>query len=182
VRKDMGAEYAGLPLAKAHCDSRVLHAPGVCEFCDAYPEAQVYRIEHRICFTGWSGIDMVTGFDLDDRDALGWLPCPADKARPPGSPSDHRRWGGNKPTSAVGDPSWPLETFASQVLYGDRGGRESWPRIELLRRRAVAPLHRVAYWLRGWERTDLGYTFGIHNRPRCGATGQRLAALLMRIR
>lgn len=25
------------------------------------------------------------------------LPCPADAARPPGSPSDHRQWPGNRP-------------------------------------------------------------------------------------
>ena len=32
------------------------------------------------------------------------LPCPADAARPPGAGNDHRRRGGNKPTSATGDP------------------------------------------------------------------------------
>jgi len=66
------------------------------------------------------------------------LPCPADAARPPGSTADHRRWGGNKPTSATGDPSWPVETAASRALDGDRSGREPWPRLERARRRLAA--------------------------------------------
>ena len=60
------------------------------------------------------------------------MPCPADAARPPGSPSDHRRWGGNTATSRRGDPSQPVQTTASVMLYGDQGGREpgDWMRME----------------------------------------------------
>lgn len=35
----------------------------------------------------------------------------------------NRRWGGNKPTSADGDPSWSAETAASRALYGERAPR-----------------------------------------------------------
>lgn len=35
-----------------HCDSRVLHAPGLCRFCDMHPEWQALRMHYRINFTG----------------------------------------------------------------------------------------------------------------------------------
>lgn len=107
-----------------HCDQRILHAPeDGCEYCNDQPEWQALREAWGIAFTG-------------HEPAEGQLPCPADAARPPGSGADHRRWGGNKPTSAAGDPSWPAETAASVMMYGDKGGREPWPlaeRIRLLR-------------------------------------------------
>lgn len=93
-----------------HCDSNILHAPGECEYCDEYPSRQYKRILDNIAFTGHARV-------------LGGYPCPADEARPQGAGNDHRRWAGNKPTSADGDPSWPKETFASIVFYGDKGGR-----------------------------------------------------------
>ncbi len=95
-----------------HCDSRILHAPGECEACDRHPDWQELRTSWGIAYTGHA----------PEGD---WIqtPCPADAARPAGSPADHRQWGGNKPTSAAGDPSWPAETSASQMLYGDKGGR-----------------------------------------------------------
>lgn len=93
-----------------HCDSRVLHAPDECEYCDLHPDWQRERITHGVAFTGHAPTE-------------GQVPCPADVARPPDTPSDHRRWGGNKPTSAKGDASWPAETGASIIFYGDQGGR-----------------------------------------------------------
>lgn len=93
-----------------HCDARILHAPGECEYCDAYPDAQLERTHLKIAFTGHAPVDEQVA-------------CPADVARPPGSSADHRHWAGNKPTNATGDPSWPTESFASQVMYGDQGGR-----------------------------------------------------------
>ena len=36
-----------------HCDARILHAPGECEFCDQHPEWQALRIHWGIAFTGW---------------------------------------------------------------------------------------------------------------------------------
>lgn len=67
-----------------HCDQRILHAPGECEFCDRYPEWQALRLAWEIAFTG--------------HDPTGeQLPCPADNARPEWSESDHQRWPGNRP-------------------------------------------------------------------------------------
>lgn len=164
--EDSLADYDGLPLVNAHCDQRVLHSPGECEYCDAYPEAQRYRSENNIAFTGHM--------------ALGIKPCPADAARPKGSPSDHRRWGGNKPTSAQGDPSWPVETFASRVMYGDMGGREQWPTLELLRRRANVPFHNLGRWLSGWEKWNgmWSYTPGVQYP--LGKTGASIGRFLIR--
>jgi hypothetical protein len=94
-------EYVTIP----HCDSRILHDENECEYCRDAPELQAKRKELGIAFTGHApGLDMI--------------PCPADFERPPGSKSDHRRWGGNKPTSAKDDPSWPEETFESKMMYG----------------------------------------------------------------
>jgi hypothetical protein len=70
-----------------HCDQRVLHAPGVCEYCDRHPERQELRRAWGIAFTG------------EAPTTSGWtrqLPCPADFNRPAGGPNDHRRWHGNQ--------------------------------------------------------------------------------------
>jgi hypothetical protein len=92
-----------------HCDQRILHGPrDGCGYCDAHPEWQELREAWSIAFTGHPP-------------EPGGLPCPADAARPPGSAADHRLWGGNKPASA--DSSWPEETLASRMLYGDP---ETW--------------------------------------------------------
>lgn len=63
-----------------HCDQRVLHAPGECEFCDRHPEWQALRAAWGICFTGYAP----EGTEL---------PCPADHARPDGAAE---RWSGNR--------------------------------------------------------------------------------------
>ncbi len=60
-----------------HCDPRILHAPGECEFCDYHPEWQALRKAWGISFTGHLDKSMI--------------PCPADLAR-----GDlHQRWPGN---------------------------------------------------------------------------------------
>ena len=59
--------------------------------------------------------------------------------------ADHRQWGGNKPTSADGDPSWPRESLASHIIYGDKGGRAKWPlsvRLRLRVRNAITNIRR----------------------------------------
>ena len=61
-----------------HCDQRILHAPGDCEYCDKHPDWQALRVAWGICFTGWRP-------DGDE------LPCPADYARG----DNHTKWGGN---------------------------------------------------------------------------------------
>jgi len=99
-----------------HCDQRILHAPGECEYCDGHLEWQELRTAWGIAFTG----------HIPDGEWIK-MPCPADADRPAGSSSDHRRWGGNKPTSVRGDATWPAESLASVMMYGDMGGRTQWP-------------------------------------------------------
>lgn len=62
-----------------HCDQRVLHAPGECEFCDRHMDWQELRVAWGIAFTGW---------EPDENE----LPCPATKAR---SLNKINAWGGN---------------------------------------------------------------------------------------
>jgi hypothetical protein len=125
-----------------HCDQRVLHEPGECEYCDKHPAWQELREAWGIAFTGHQPrgnlpqcmrlmADTFPGYGPGVRcrqpqdhegechpyPAWDILPCPADYARPPGSDADHRRWAGNKPTTA--DGTWPGETAASRMLYGD---------------------------------------------------------------
>lgn len=78
-----------------HCDQRILHAPGECKYCDDFDEWQEARELWGIAYTGHTPTD-------------GQIPCPADVARPPGSESDHRRWGGNvaKPQVARCEAMW----------------------------------------------------------------------------
>ena len=63
-----------------HCDSRVLHAPGKCEFCDRYQDRQNERIAQGINFTG-------------ENDPAK-KPCPATEVRPLDM---IERWPGNRP-------------------------------------------------------------------------------------
>lgn len=166
--------------ASPHCDSRILHGPSDgCAYCDEYPDWQALRKLWGIAFTGHQPRGMLpecgakcahpngrqwkcrqaAGHDKGEQPTLHspspeWerMPCPADAARPQGTPADHRRWAGNKPTSADGDPSWPAETTASVILYGDKGGRERWPRRERIRRRARRPFEDWRKRRAGWRR------------------------------
>lgn len=70
-----------------HCDQRILHAPGQCWACDLYPDWQALREKWGIAFSGQVPLTGV---------AMNQLPCPADFNRPPGSKSDHRKWGPNQ--------------------------------------------------------------------------------------
>ena len=147
--------------AYPHCDSRVLHAPSECDYCDGHPEWQELRKAWGIAFTGHpprAGLPRCRRQMRETFPGYGWgvlceqprghegechpyppwdvTPCPADADRPAGTSRDHRRWAGNKPTSATGDPSWPAESAASRALYGDKGGRAAWPLPERIMRRA----------------------------------------------
>lgn len=62
-----------------HCDQRILHAPGECQFCDANPDWQALRKAWGICFTGYTPEKQE-------------LPCPADHARG----DNHKLWYGNQ--------------------------------------------------------------------------------------
>lgn len=99
------------PASFPHCDQRILHAPGECEYCDLHADWQELRSSWGVAFTGHTP---------GDRE----VPCPADALRPPGSASDHRRWGGNKPTSA--DGTWPQELPASVMIYGEPAAQRDW--------------------------------------------------------
>jgi hypothetical protein len=76
-----------------HCDTRILHAPGECEYCAEYSDWQDLRKRWGIAFTGHEPQEIRVSDTVIGRE----LPCPADFNRPPSSPSDHRRWPGNTP-------------------------------------------------------------------------------------
>ena len=63
-----------------HCDSKVLHAPSECQYCDKHPDWQALRVNWGIAFTGWEPEE-------------GELPCPAWFARG----ENCQKWGGNVP-------------------------------------------------------------------------------------
>ena len=42
-----GIDY---PIPAPHCDPQVLHAPGVCRYCDAYPKWQTKRTVAKMLF------------------------------------------------------------------------------------------------------------------------------------
>jgi hypothetical protein len=93
-----------------HCDSRILHDPSDCEYCDR-PEWQNKRRELGIASTGCFPNE-------------GEIPCEADTVRPPHQ-GDHRLWYGNRPTSIErDDPTWPEESFASKAMYMNPATKE----------------------------------------------------------
>lgn len=63
-----------------HCDQRILHAPGECEYCDNHAEWQALRLAWGVAFTGY-----------EPDESKHELPCPADHARG----DKHKLWGGN---------------------------------------------------------------------------------------
>ena len=75
-----------------HCDQRILHAPGECQFCDLHSSWQELRVYWGIAFTGYEP----EGTEL---------PCPADYARG----SNHKKWFGNlaKPVQANTERTFP---------------------------------------------------------------------------
>ncbi len=65
-----------------HCDSRILHAPTECSFCDEHPDWQFLRMQWGIAFTGWEPAEKE-------------LPDPATYVR---GYANANAWGGNKAT------------------------------------------------------------------------------------
>lgn len=63
-----------------HCDTAILHAPGVCDYCDDHPDWQQLREAWGIAFTG-------------DAPKVRQLPCPSDFRRPGGV---NQMWSGNQ--------------------------------------------------------------------------------------
>lgn len=64
-----------------HCDARVLHAPGECEYCDRYPDWQRLRQTWGVAFTGHD--------PTPDQ-----VPCPSTVIRPL---DVINAWPGNRP-------------------------------------------------------------------------------------
>ena len=64
-----------------HCDQRVLHAPGECEYCDRLPDWQALREVWGIAFTGHEPQD-------------GQIWCPSELQR---TVETINRWPGNRP-------------------------------------------------------------------------------------
>lgn len=68
-----------------HCDSSILHSPGICEYCDQYSDWQEYRIVARIAFSDENPVPE------------GKAPCPSTYFR---SAEVRDRWGGNVPNGS----------------------------------------------------------------------------------
>lgn len=86
----MSDTYEDLPITMIaqfpHCDSRVLHAPRECEYCDEHPDWQELRRAWAINFTG---------HHLEATEYGGkYLPCPSEANRPL---SLINQWDGNVP-------------------------------------------------------------------------------------
>ena len=90
-----GIDY---PLQPPHCDMRVLHAPGVCRYCDdpRLDEWRKYRTKKKILYTGELPRD-------------GWTMCPAQAER---GMDSLNRWPGNEPADAIYDEARKRETEA----------------------------------------------------------------------
>ena len=76
-----------------HCDSLVLHKPGICSYCDEHPDWQELRLVWGINFTG----------ETDPNKT----PCPSASLR------HHRTvhaWPGNRPTR-VSVPMGPMSVY-----------------------------------------------------------------------
>lgn len=91
-----------------HCDQRILHAPGECEYCDHHAEWQALRVAWGIAFTGYEpeGLE---------------LPCPATKAR---GESILNKWPGNIPVKKTASFEKPVDrksigTYQDRQLHGD---------------------------------------------------------------
>lgn len=91
-----------------HCDSRVLHAPAECTFCDRYPEWQEYRRLLQMAFTG-------------HEPAEGELPCPSTLTRPLDAIN---AWPGNRPITEQ-------EAKAQQKHWSEfiEKARRRWPNV-----------------------------------------------------
>ena len=79
-----GIDY---PIPAPHCDPQVLHAPGVCRYCDAYPRWQTKRTVAKMLFT-------------EELPREGWQTCPAEKAR---GVDSINAGPGNRPADSKGD-------------------------------------------------------------------------------
>jgi len=68
-----------------HCDSLILHSPGVCRFCDRHPDWQALREAQGVAFSDTPEAEI---------EAQGLIPCPSTALR---SAEVRDRWPGNTP-------------------------------------------------------------------------------------
>lgn len=101
-----------------HCDARILHAPGECEFCDRHPDWQEFRVQNKISFTGHR--------------EKGFLACPADRAR---KFEVHQAWGGNRPETE--------ETKAERKKWFDKLTEATKQMMEQEDRRILDELKKI---------------------------------------
>jgi hypothetical protein len=83
-------DYQTVEAPFPHCDSRILHSPTECQYCDEYPILQAERIARSIAFSGHVPVK-------------GQTPCPADAAVASGERGDYNQWGGNVAQPTGGD-------------------------------------------------------------------------------
>jgi len=90
-----------------HCDQRVLHAPGECEYCDAHPDWQELREAWCINFTG----NHITNDTYNRK----YLPCPSEVARPLDLIN---QWDGNVPFKN-GEINDKAPMFEGKTIFHD---------------------------------------------------------------
>ena len=90
-----------------HCDSRVLHQKGECQYCDAHEEWQELRTAWGINFTGYH-------LKKTEQDTP-MLPCPSEIARPLNAIN---RWDGNVPFKN-GQVNSDAPMFQGQIVLHD---------------------------------------------------------------
>jgi hypothetical protein len=112
-----------------HCDSRVLHAPGECEYCDGLPNLQYLRERvWRIAFTG--------------RPQEGYAPCPAEAGRGMRSINS---WGGNQAMP-------PPMTITAPIVEGSERLKGLWDK----RFGGFGPRVDPPWYVRLWRRLLYG--------------------------
>lgn len=99
-----------------HCDSRVLHAPGICTYCDTHPEWQELRRAWGIAYTAGAPYDDF-GKEL--------LLCPSEIARPI---DVINKWPGNRPVTIMKNCIFSNNTTKEEIKQDDKGTREVTPR------------------------------------------------------
>lgn len=87
VVDDDYTDALGTTIKFPHCDSLILHSPGVCEYCDRHPDWQALRSAQGIAFSDTPEADVK---------AHNLIPCPSTTRRPA---EVRDRWYGNVPKS-----------------------------------------------------------------------------------
>jgi hypothetical protein len=67
-RQELGQPTAEYP----HCDIEVLHAPGVCVYCDFFPEWQAERASNTPCYACELSVSEWHTCSFTPREANGW--------------------------------------------------------------------------------------------------------------